>query len=126
MRETRTNVSIILADTDMAGVFEVSARGEMQIAILVEQMRREGFEVMVSRPEVIYKKDDKGNTLEPFETLYVETPADKLGDILQNLANRKGEITNMNHHANTVSVESNDPDPRPDRLRDRSRQPDAR
>ncbi len=109
VRETRTNVSIILADTDSAGVFEVSARGEMQIAILVEQMRREGFEVMVSRPEVIYKKDDKGNTLEPFETLYVETPADKLGDILQNLANRKGEITNMNHHANTVSVEATMP-----------------
>jgi GTP-binding protein len=109
VRETRTNVSIMLADTDAAGVFEVSARGEMQIAILVEQMRREGFEVMVSRPEVIYKKDDKGNTLEPFETLYVETPADKLGDILQNLANRKGEITNMNHHANTVSVEATIP-----------------
>jgi GTP-binding protein len=109
VRETRTNVSIILADTDSAGVFEVSARGEMQIAILVEQMRREGFEVMVSRPEVIYHKDDKGNVLEPFETLYVETPADKLGDILQNLANRKGEITNMNHHLNTVSVEATIP-----------------
>ncbi len=106
VRETRTNVSIMLADTDAAGVFEVSARGEMQIAILVEQMRREGFEVMVSRPEVIYQKDDKGNVLEPIETLYVETPADKLGDILQNLANRKGEITNMNHHQNTVSVEA--------------------
>ena len=106
VRETRTNVSIMLADTDAAGVFEVSARGEMQIAILVEQMRREGFEVMVSRPEVIYNKDDKGNTLEPFETVYVETPADKLGDILQNLANRKGEIVNMNHHQNTVSVEA--------------------
>jgi GTP-binding protein len=109
VRETRTNVSIMLADTDAAGVFEVSARGEMQIAILVEQMRREGFEVMVSRPEVIYKKDEKGNWLEPFETVYVETPADKLGDILQNLANRKGEITNMNHHANTVSVEATIP-----------------
>jgi len=106
VRETRTNVSILLADTDAAGVFEVSARGEMQIAILVEQMRREGFEVMVSRPEVIYHKDDKGNVLEPFETVYVETPADKLGDILQNLANRKGEIVNMNHHQNTVSVEA--------------------
>jgi len=106
VRETRTNVSIMLADTDAAGVFEISARGEMQIAILVEQMRREGFEVMVSRPEVIYKKNDKGEVLEPFETVYVETPADKLGDILQNLANRKGEITNMNHHQNTVSVEA--------------------
>ena len=106
VRETRTNVSIILADTDTAGVFEISARGEMQIAILVEQMRREGFEVMVSRPEVIFHKDEAGNVLEPIETLYVETPADKLGDILQNLANRKGEITNMNHHQTTVSVEA--------------------
>ena len=90
VRETRTNVSIQLADTDAAGVFDVSARGEMQIAILVEQMRREGFEVMVSRPEVIFHKDAQGNILEPIETLYVETPADKLGDILQNIANRKG------------------------------------
>jgi len=106
VRETRTNVSIQLTDTDAAGVFEISARGEMQIAILVEQMRREGFEVMVSRPEVIFHKDAQGNVLEPIETLYVETPADKLGDILQNLANRKGEITSMNHHANTVSVEA--------------------
>ena len=106
VRETRTNVSIQLADTDMAGVFEVSARGEMQIAILVEQMRREGFEVMVSRPEVIFHKDEQGNVLEPIETLYVETPTDKLGDILQSIANRKGEITNMNHHATTVSVEA--------------------
>jgi GTP-binding protein len=106
VRETRTNVSIQLADTDTAGVFEVSARGEMQIAILVEQMRREGFEVMVSRPEVIFHKDDAGNVLEPIESLYVETPSDKLGDILQNIANRKGEIVNMNHHPTTVSVEA--------------------
>src|SRR5271170_5889085 len=106
VRETRTNVSIQLADTDAAGVFDVSARGEMQIAILVEQMRREGFEVMVSRPEVIFTKDKDGNVLEPIETLYVETPADKLGDILQGIANRKGDITNMNHHATTVSVEA--------------------
>src|SRR5208283_674851 len=106
VRETRTNVSLQFIETDTAGVFTLSARGEMQIAILVEQMRREGFEVMVSRPEVIFKKDDKGNVLEPIETLYVETPADKLGDILQNLANRKGEITHMNHHANSVSVEA--------------------
>jgi GTP-binding protein len=106
VKETRTNVSIQVADTDTAGVFEVSARGEMQIAILVEQMRREGFEVMVSRPEVIFHKDDQGNTLEPIETLYVECPNDKLGDILQNLASRKAEIVNMQHHTTTVSVEA--------------------
>src|SRR6202012_3658959 len=57
-------------------------------------------------PEVIFHKDEKGNVLEPIETLYVEVPTDKLGDVLQNLANRRGEITNMNHHATTVSVEA--------------------
>src|SRR5882724_4877880 len=56
VRETRTNVSILFADTDVAGHFELKARGEMQVAILVEQMRREGFEILVSRPEVIYKR----------------------------------------------------------------------
>ncbi len=109
IRETRTNVSIQVADTNQAGVFEVSARGEMQIAILVEQMRREGFEVMVSRPEVIFHKADNGDTLEPIETLYVDVPTDKLGDILQNLANRKGEIVNMVHNPTTVAVEANIP-----------------
>jgi GTP-binding protein len=106
VRETRTNVSIQLADTDAAGVFEISARGEMQIAILVEQMRREGYEVMVSRPEVIFHKDKNGNTLEPIETLYVECPNGNLGDVLQNLASRKGEIVSMNHHPATVSIEA--------------------
>lgn len=109
IRETRTNVSIQVEDTNQAGVFQVSARGEMQIAILVEQMRREGFEVMVSRPEVIFHKAENGDTLEPIETLYVDVPTDKLGDILQNLANRKGEITNMVHNPTTVAVEANIP-----------------
>ncbi|PTY04502.1 translational GTPase TypA [Verrucomicrobia bacterium LW23] len=109
VRETRMNVSIQFEDTDTAGVFEVSARGEMQIAILVEQMRREGFEIMVSRPEVIYKRDSEGNVLEPFETLYVDTPMDKLGDVLQNLAARRGKVTNMVHHTTTVAVEAEIP-----------------
>ena len=60
IRETRTNVSIVVSDTEIAGRFEIQARGEMQIAILVEQMRREGFEILVSRPEVIYQRDDAG------------------------------------------------------------------
>jgi GTP-binding protein len=78
----------------------------MQIAILVEQMRREGYEVMVSRPEVIFHKDESGNLLEPIENLYVEVPADNLGDVLQDIAGRKGEVTGMDHHANRVSVEA--------------------
>jgi GTP-binding protein len=78
----------------------------MQIAILVEQMRREGYEVLVSRPEVLWKKDAAGNPLEPIEKLYVEVPAENLGNIMENLATRKAQITNMNHVANIVSVEA--------------------
>jgi GTP-binding protein len=78
----------------------------MQIAILVEQMRREGYEVMVSRPEVIFHRDDNGQLLEPVENVYVEIPNESLGDVLQSLAARKGEIVGMNHHASRVSVEA--------------------
>jgi GTP-binding protein len=106
VRECRTNVSLQFEETDVAGVFTVSARGEMQIAILVEQMRREGFELLVSRPEVIYHRDALGELLEPLETLYVDVPNDNLGDILQSLAGRKGEIVNMSHHPHSVLVEA--------------------
>ncbi len=106
VRETRTNVSIIFNDTDTAGHFEVQARGEMQIAIIVEQMRREGFEVLVSRPEVIFQRDEQGNLLEPMETLYVDVPNENLGDILQSLAGRKAEIVNMEHQTHSVTVEA--------------------
>lgn len=106
VREARTNVGIAIAETDTAGIFEVSARGEMQIAIIVEQMRREGYEVMVSRPEVIFQKDESGNRLEPLETLYVEVAQDYLGGVMQNLAARKGEIVNMTHQTNLVMLEA--------------------
>jgi GTP-binding protein len=105
-RETRGNVSLQVNDTETAGVFEINARGEMQIAILVEQMRREGYEVMVSRPEAIFHRTEDGNLLEPLETLYVDLPNENLGDILQSIANRKGEILGMDHHASRVSIEA--------------------
>jgi GTP-binding protein len=103
-RETRTNISLQIADTAAPNIFTVSARGEMQIAVLVEQMRREGYEVLVSRPEVILKNHD-GRLLEPFESLWVETPGACLGDVLQALAARKAQITNMRHHLHGVSLE---------------------
>ncbi len=106
IRETRGNVSIAVKDTEAAGAFEVNARGEMQIAVLVEQMRREGFEVMVSRPEVIFQRDENGGLLEPIENLYAEVPNENLGDVLQAIAGRKGEVVGMDHHANRVSVEA--------------------
>jgi GTP-binding protein len=106
VRETRANVSLQMKETEVAGAFEINARGEMQIAILVEQMRREGYEVMVSRPEVIYQRDENGGLLEPLENLYVEIPNENLGDVLQSLAARKGEVVSMDHHATRVSVEA--------------------
>jgi GTP-binding protein len=109
IRETRTNVSILFSETDTAGHFEVKARGEMQIAILVEQMRREGFEILVSRPEVIFQRDEDGGLLEPIETLYVDVPPENLGDILQSLAGRKAEIVSMAHNPHSVLVEATIP-----------------
>ncbi len=106
IKESRTNVSIQVSETDTAGHFDVKARGEMQIAILVEQMRREGFEILVSRPEVIFKRAEDGSILEPMESIYVEVPTENLGDILQSLAGRKAEVINMEHLPTTVSVEA--------------------
>ncbi len=106
VRETRTNVSIAFSDTETAGHFEIQARGEMQIAIIVEQMRREGFELLVSRPEVIFQRDDNGDLLEPLENLYVDVPQENLGDIMQSLAGRKAEIVSMEHQAHSVTVQA--------------------
>ncbi|RFC43540.1 MAG: GTP-binding protein [Verrucomicrobia bacterium] len=106
IKESRTNVSIQVSETGSAGQFDIKARGEMQIAILVEQMRREGFEILVSRPEVIFKRAEDGSVLEPMESIYVEVPTENLGDILQSLAGRKAEVINMEHLPTTVSVEA--------------------
>ena len=105
-KEVRTNIALRVAQTDDAKVFSVMCRGEMQIAILVEQMRREGFEVCVSRPEVIFKKDAEGRTIEPRERVFIEIPQEFMGSVLENLNTRKGQITAMNHHGDQVSVEA--------------------
>ncbi len=106
IKETRTNVALRVKDTSDPKVFDVAGRGEMQIAILVEQMRREGHEVLVSRPEVIYRKAPDGSLLEPIEKLFLEIPKEAMGDVMQNLSDRKGEIQNMNHHGNEISIEA--------------------
>src|SRR5205085_5853053 len=105
IKETRTNVALRVKETNDPKIFDVSGRGEMQIAILVEQMRREGHEVLVSRPEVIYQRAADGSLLEPIEKLYLEIPKESMGDVMQNLSERKGEIQNMNHHGNEISIE---------------------
>ena len=105
-KEIRTNISIRIAETEFPNIFEVSARGEMQIAVLVEQMRREGYEVLVSRPEVIFRKDADGKTQEPIERLFAEIPKDSMGLILENLANRKAEIVHLEHHGDQIGIEA--------------------
>ncbi|MDD3181017.1 MAG: translational GTPase TypA [Opitutaceae bacterium] len=104
-KEVKTNISISVEDTDTAAVFNIKARGAMQIAVLVETMRREGFELLVSRPTVIVKKVN-GQTHEPYETLWVEVPEECLGAVMQNLANRKGQITHMEKHAHSTMIEA--------------------
>jgi GTP-binding protein len=103
-KEAKTNISISVEDTAAAGVTNIKARGAMQIAVLVETMRREGYEVLVSRPSVITKLVD-GAIHEPYETLWVEVPEECIGSVMQNLANRKGIVTNMEKHHNTTMME---------------------
>ncbi|HWL14418.1 MAG TPA: translational GTPase TypA [Opitutus sp.] len=104
-RELKTNVSISVDDTDKAGVFNIKARGAMQIAVLVETMRREGYELLVSRPTVIEKIVD-GQRLEPYETVWIEVPDECVGAIMQNLANRKGQLTNMEKLPHSTMMEA--------------------
>lgn len=106
VKETRTNVALKIKQTSDPKIFEVAGRGEMQIAILVEQMRREGYEVLVSRPEVLYRRSPEGELLEPIERLFVEIPQENMGAIMENLAFRKGQITNMDHHGDQVTIEA--------------------
>ena len=94
-REMKTNVSIHVEDSEMAGVFNVSARGAMQIAVLVETMRREGFEILVSRPTVIIKRDENDKRLEPWEILYLELPSEYANPLLKILNDRKGMLQDM-------------------------------
>ena len=105
MRELKTNVSIYIEDSDKAGVFNVKARGAMQVAVLVETMRREGFELLVSRPTVIEKIVD-GVRQEPYETVWVEVPDECIGAVMQNLANRKGVLTNMEKLSHSTMIEA--------------------
>lgn len=105
LREVKSNISISVEDTDESTRFKVNARGAMQIAVLVETMRREGYEVLVSRPTVLFKQID-GQRCEPFEQVWVEVPNDQLGGVLESLNARNGQIVNMHHHHMGVTVEA--------------------
>jgi len=92
--ELRTNVSLRVEDTDSADRFLVSGRGELHLAVLIETMRREGYEFQVSRPEVILRQGE-GETLEPFEEVYIEVPAETIGTVVEILAKRRGQMLDM-------------------------------
>jgi len=94
-RETRANVSIRVEEPEASDAFRVVGRGELALAILIENMRREGFEVCVSKPEVVTKRDEDGTLLEPMEKLVADLPQDYLGAITQKLATRKGIMGDM-------------------------------
>ncbi|HNX04165.1 MAG TPA: translational GTPase TypA [Opitutales bacterium] len=103
-REMKTNISLRMRDGAESTHFTITARGSMQIAILVEQMRREGFEVLVSRPTVIYHEGENGARMEPFEKVWVDIDTENLGPVMENLAKRKAKIEDMQHHTGGVTV----------------------
>jgi GTP-binding protein len=94
-KELERNVSLRVEDTDQPDTFTVSGRGELHLTILMETMRREGFEFQVSRPRVITRRDDTGQLQEPYEEAVVEVSSDMVGTVIEKLGSRKGEMTEM-------------------------------
>ncbi|CAG0992332.1 translational GTPase TypA [Geobacter sp.] len=103
-KELRTNVSLRVEDTGNADTFKVSGRGELHLSILIENMRREGFEMAVSKPEVIMREID-GKKMEPMEYLVVDVPSEFQGAIIEKMGPRKGEMTSMQPMGETVRLE---------------------
>ena len=94
-RELNTDVSLRVEETDSPDCFKVSGRGELHLSVLIENMRREGFEFAVSKAEVIYKYDERNRKLEPMELAYVDVPEEYSGSVIQKLTSRKGELQGM-------------------------------
>ncbi len=94
-KEVETNISMRVEETDSTDTFKVSGRGELSLSILIETMRREGYEFQVSRPKVIFKRDENGKKLEPMELLIIEVPEKYVGSVMEKLGSRKGELVNM-------------------------------
>ena len=94
-RELNTDVSLRVEDTDSPDSLKVSGRGELHLSVLIENMRREGYEFAVSKAEVLYKEDENGKKLEPMEIAYVDVPDEFTGAVISKLQQRKGELHNM-------------------------------
>jgi len=101
--ETRSNVALRVEDTDQADRFMVSGRGELHLGILIETMRREGYEFEVSKPEVIFREDpDTGDMLEPIEEVHIEVADDSSGTVFEMMGERRGQMTNMSSENGTT------------------------
>ncbi len=107
-REMETNLSLKVEETDSTDSFKVSGRGELHLSILIETMRREGFEFSVSRPRVILKKED-GVTMEPYELLMIDVPGDFAGAVIEKLGPRKASLVDMSTHVGTTRMSFNIP-----------------
>lgn len=94
-KELNTDVSLRVEESENADSFRVSGRGELHLSVLIENMRREGYEFAVSKAEVLYKKDEKGKLLEPIEIAYIDVPDEFTGTVIDKLSQRKGELQNM-------------------------------
>ena len=94
-RELNTDVSLRIEETDTTESYKVSGRGELHLSVLIENMRREGYEFSVSKAEVLYKNDENGKLLEPMEIAYIDVPEEFSGSIIQKLSERKGELMSM-------------------------------
>ncbi len=94
-RELNTDVSLRVEETENADNYKVSGRGELHLSVLIENMRREGYEFAVSKAEVLYKTDEDGHKLEPMETAYVDVPDEFTGTVIEKLSQRKGELQSM-------------------------------
>ena len=102
-KEVLTNVSLRVEETDSADTFKVSGRGELHLSILIETMRRQGYEFQVSPPNVIYKRDENGTLLEPIELLMIEVPEQYVGSVMERLGTRHAELQNMGTREGGVS-----------------------
>jgi GTP-binding protein len=97
LKELEHNVSLTVQETESADTFIVSGRGELHLAILIETMRREGYEFQVAKPEVIFHKGDNGELLEPYEDVFIEVAQDAMGAVMEMLGARRGQMTEMHH-----------------------------
>jgi len=103
-KEVETNVSLRVEETDSADTFKVSGRGELHLSILIETMRREGFELQVGKPEVVYRQIN-GQLCEPLENLTIEVPQQFMGTVMESLGTRKAELANMSEVAGYLRME---------------------